>query len=212
MLTPRQRLAYFAPLLSAIRDRRPDQYCQRHSGVSVMENQVAEFALPKDRPLRQRLALLLMRRSDNAAAVMAEIYRIDGCLDPLRASDFSPLADSGWASKSGDRHRLTEAGVSAADHVVHAFAFQLGLHLKIVRAGARGRFHHSMACTCGRAFSHSRNNGHWWSAQQRMWSHHLAEVEDAKAKGITYVAPEVMLAARLVMMQSPPLQAEASHG
>lgn len=172
----------------------------------------APFILPKDRPLPQRLALLLMRRSEHAAIVTADLYKLECFASRPRVSDFKPLVETGWAKRDGDYHRLTEAGVRASDEVVHDFARSLGLHLKIVRngAGTGTRFWHHMSCTCGRKFSHNRNEGHWASAQLRMWSKHLQEVEDAKAKGLVYVAPELTFAKRLEEMFAPPLQPEAS--
>lgn len=163
----------------------------------------ATYVRPADLPIGQKLALLTMRRGELAEEVLAACKE---CLiHPPRLHHFRALVEGGYAIRPGQYHRLTPMGSSAANDVARAMARQLGIH-RFTTGG--GRFYHTLYCTCGYSGSHSRNEGHWESAQMRMMSRHLAEVEQAKARGEAYVAPGLRALKMIEAAFAPPTQPE----
>jgi hypothetical protein len=162
------------------------------------------YVKPTELPLVQRIALLIMRTQGELPKIVLTAAQA------IKWEDFTALVEACWATRQGKYHRLTISGTMAADQVARDMARQLGIHHKIVLGDTR--YYSSMACTCGRTFSMSKNEGNLVSQKMRAWSRHLTEVEEAKAKGIPYVAPELRVSQIIENafkhVPSPPTQPE----
>ena len=120
-------------------------------------------------PLVQRIALVTMRRGELAAKVLDACKQID--VPSPHLPDFRALVEQNYATRNAQYYRLTPIGVHAADEVTRALAKQLGIHH--FTEGGVSRFILSLRCTCGWNAGHSKNEGHWTSAQMRLRSRHL---------------------------------------
>jgi predicted Rdx family selenoprotein len=145
-----------------------------------------------DLPIGQRLALLTMRNAELARKVLAACK--EALVHPPRLHHFTALVDAGYATRPGQYHRLTAKGSWAANDVAEAMARQLGIHHFVTGGGTR--YELTVRCTCGWTASHSRNEGHWGSAQLRYRSRHLADVERRKVAtlvpNLTESAPSIV--------------------
>jgi hypothetical protein len=118
----------------------------------------------------QKIALLTMRKSDWASAVLAGLKATGS--GAAVGSDFRSLVPLGLAINKGSLHNLTSAGRWRADQVALQMARELDMHVLTYDWTGPGRpcF---VRCTCGFSIHRQQHNKHLLG---RSGANHLAFV------------------------------------
>jgi hypothetical protein len=123
----------------------------------------------------QKIALLKMRRSDWAKAIVSKLKQIGSCA--VAGDDFLSLVPLKLAISKGSFHVLTPSGRWRADQVAIQVARALGLHVITYDWTGPGRpcF---VRCTCGFSVHRQQRHKHLLS---RAGANHLAFVASRQA-------------------------------
>jgi hypothetical protein len=123
----------------------------------------------------QKIALLKMRKSDWAQAIMAKLKELGTCA--VAGDDFRSLVPLRLAINKGSLHVLTSTGRWRADQVAMLIARALGVHVLTYDWTGPGRpcF---VRCTCGFSIFRQQRHKHLLS---RSGANHLAFVASQPA-------------------------------
>ena len=126
--------------------------------------------------LGQKVALITMRKSDWASAVLAKLKEIGRAA--AIGNDFRSLVPLRLATNKGSFHVLTPAGRWRADQVAMQIAREIGMHVLTYDWTEHGRpcF---VRCTCGFSVHRQQRNKHLLG---RSGSNHLAFVASQASK------------------------------
>jgi hypothetical protein len=130
----------------------------------------------------QRIALLIMRRSDWSKAVLAKVK--EAGLLVVTGNDFRSLVPLGLATPKGHSYHVpTPSGRWRADRIAEEIARDIGIHVISYNYGGYGRaaFWH---CTCGARSYHSRHAGDFVKAIGRGGRLHLEHVGAAPKRDV----------------------------
>ena len=147
--------------------------------LPAVEQFRAEIRSITERPDAEKMALLMLRRSNEIAKAAVEIGRKVGWPAPSKA-DWRSLIACKLVKRDPDRGVLvlTSTGLMWQQRLAYAMAKLAGLHLLMPHS--EDRFNVICRCTCGWSAALSKNEGHLISGQFRHFGQHV----DAVAKGL----------------------------